>query len=396
MNLRLQISKKQREFLDSKSKGTIFRAGIGSGKSRILCYKAIQNALQGRRELIVSFSFPMLRDVILHTLLEVMPLFGLVPGENCQVNKTEMTITIGGSQILLRSGDAPDSIRGLNVHDFFIDEGRNFKTDDIFLICLGRIRNVEDSQWFISSSPRGKDWMYDLATDDPEVNLIVQKTEENPFLPDGYIKELRKRYSAQFARQELEASIVELGAGVIDPAWFNVIERKPLRTGCRFWDLAVSVKTSADFTAGALCSFQEEVFTIENILHGKLSYPDLKKLIVKAAEHDGRNVIIGIEQAGQQLGFIDDLRRDPRLRPYVIRAVRPEGDKLNRALAWSLRAESGLVNVVRGNWNKVFYDECLDFTADDTHLHDDQIDAVSGAYQVLSHKVVVTAGRVAI
>lgn len=394
MEQRIKISPKQGKFLRSTTRGTVFRAGIGSGKSRILCYKSILNCLRGRRELIVSFSYPMLRDVILHTLKESLPLFGLKEFLDYNINKSDMVVNIRGHEILLRSGDSPDSIRGLNCHDFFIDEARNFKDDETFLICLGRIRECEDATWSISTTPRGKDWVHALS-ETSGVTLIVQKTIENPFLPQSYIDDLRLRYPTKFLAQEMDAEIVEMGAGVIDPAWFRYVDRLECRDGVRAWDLAVSIKTSADYTAGALCSIIDGKFYIRNMIHGKFEYPDLKRKIIAAAQADGVDTIISLEQAGQQQGYIDDLKKNtPELLPYAIKSRVPDGDKLNRALPWITRAEGGSVYLVRGPWNKAFEDECRDFSADMSHLHDDQIDAVSQAFSLLSRNTVVHTGRV--
>jgi predicted phage terminase large subunit-like protein len=193
----------------------------------------------------------------------------------------------------------------------------------------------------------------------------------------------------------MDAEIVEMGAGVIDPAWFRYVDRLECRDGVRAWDLAVSIKTSADFTAGALCSIVDGKFYIRNIIHGKFEYPDLKRKIIAAAQADGVDTIISLEQAGQQQGYIDDLKKNtPELLPYAIKSRVPDGDKLNRALPWITRAEGGSVYLVRGVWNKAFEDECRDFSADMSHLHDDQIDAVSQAFSLLSRNTVVHTGRV--
>jgi predicted phage terminase large subunit-like protein len=391
--MRIKVSTKQRQFLQSTTRGTLYRGGIGSGKSRILCYKAILNSLIGRRELIVSFSYPMLRDVILHTLLESLPIFGLVEDKDYTVNKTEMIVTVHGTQILLRSGDAPNSIRGLNVHDFYIDEARNFQTDEIFLICLGRIRECADAKWYISSSPRGKDWVHTLSKTEG-VSLIVQKTSENPFLPPSYIAELRARYTTQFAKQELDAEICELGAGVINPDWIKIVKSWPFNNPCRAWDLAVSTKSSADFTAGSLGTLDNSIFCLHNVIHKKLEYADTRKLIIETARIDGPETIIAIEQAGQQAGFISDLRSEPLLLPYAIKGIKPWTDKLNRALPWVTRAEAGKMYMVEGAWNEKVIDELRDFSADGTHTHDDIVDSISSLYNVLSKSVGISAGRV--
>lgn len=377
---------KQLDFIQSKSKGTIFRGGIGAGKTRILAYKAIMNAIIGRHEIVVSFTWKALKDAVLPTFYTVLKEFGLQEETDWKLRDGDTFFFNSGGNILLRTGDDPSHLRGPNCHDFFIDEARNFKSDDIFLILLGRIREAQDAQWFITSSPNGRDWEYDLGQD-PDVKLIVQPTKENYFLPTTYIDELLKRYPTQFAKQELDAEIVDFGTGIIKPTWFNKFDwifNKETR-GVRFWDTAVSIKTAADYSAGALCTYSKEYLTVYNIVHGKFEYPDLKKKIIECAKQDGPNVIIGLEQVGQTKGFVDDLLRTPELLNYTIQGITPWADKLNRALPWIARAENGRMNIANGGWYKAFEDECLQFTANNTHKHDDQIDAVSGAYMMLTN-----------
>lgn len=400
---KVNITTQQKQFLQSKNRGTIFIGGVGSGKTRILCTQAVLKALNGRRFCIVSFSYPMLRDVVLETLKsDVLPSFGLVEGKDYTINKSDMIVSIRGVPLLLRSGDRPDSLRGLNLHDFGIDEAREFPDDSIFMVMLGRMRKSHDGQWYISTTPKGTNWVHDLMQDDwePEsrdydVRVIRQTTMDNPFLPIEYINELKKRYTSEFARQELYGECVDFNAGVIDPSWYKIVDPYPPVKGVRFWDMAVSVKSSADYTAGALCSIKDD-FVIHDMVHMKAEYPDVRKKIIETAHNDGRQVQIVVEEAGQQRGFIDDLKRIPELRGYVIRTLKPHGDKYNRAMPWASRAELGNVKVCRGTWNKQFFDECKAFTADDSHKHDDQIDAVSGAYTELTNKSRVVPARIRI
>lgn len=57
------------------------------------------------------------------------------------------------------------------------------------------------------------------------------------------------------------------------------------------------------------------------------------------------------------------------------------GDKVTRARIPSAAAESGNVRLVQGPWNKPFLDEVEAFPLD---AHDDQVDALSGAFSVIS------------
>ena len=382
-----EISQAQSLFLQSAKRGAIFQGGIGSGKTWVLCLWAVLRAMKGRRVCLVSFSYPTLRDVVLDVLIKVLGKLGYQPDRDYFVNRTDMIVRVWGNEILLRSGDRPDSLRGLNCHDFGIDEAREFPDDSLFLILIGRIRNDENGQWRISTTSYGHNWVWQLSQDTDNVQLILQSTFSSPFLVQATKDELRARYTKQFARQELYGDIVDWGTGIIIPGWFKIVEppvHDPKNKLVRFWDLAVSTKTAADESSGAKCSLENDRFTIWDIQHGKLAYPDLRRVIVACAQEDGPECIIAVEEAGQQLGFIDDLRVIPELRGYHIQAEKPHGDKFNRAIPWASRAEAGWVDLVRGDWNRPFKDQCEQFTADDSHAHDDMIDSVSGAYQIVA------------
>ena len=111
---RIKVSHKQRQFLSSVKRYVVYRGGIGSGKTRILCYRAILNALSGRKELVVANTFTQLRDVVLATFIEVLPLFDIKEFTDYIVNKSDMDIIIRGTYIHLRSAEQDEKLRGIN------------------------------------------------------------------------------------------------------------------------------------------------------------------------------------------------------------------------------------------------------------------------------------------
>lgn len=372
----------QRRFMLCENRGAVFVGGRGAGKTFTLGLWAANRAMQSRRVEIVADTYGNLEDYVLDTLKrKVFPTLHLVEDQDYSINYTKLNIDLWGGQILLRSADEPQDLRGPNIHDFAIDEARNLKNNEAWLVMLGCIREAEDSQWRIASTTKGKNWVWELGQRYPQ---FLQDTFANPFTPDSYKDDLRKEYTGQYARQELYGDVVEWGAGVIVPGWFKVIPpplHDPKFKQVRFWDLAVSTKTAADESAGAKLSIENDRIIIWDIQHGRLAYPDLRRAIVAVAKEDSPDCLIVVEEAGQQLGFINDLQCLPELREYTIIPRKPQGDKFNRAIPWASRAEAGFVDVVRGPWNQAFNDQCEAFTADDTHEHDDLIDAVSGAYQ---------------
>ena len=159
------ITKSQSSFLQSGAPLTIFKGGIGAGKTLVLCLVAIIAALKGRTFLLVSFSYPTLRDVCLVTILECLRDMGFKNNIDYSLNRSEMTLKIKKGVVLLRSGDRPDRLRGINCHDAGIDEAREFKVgrgdQGIYDIIIGRMRRAEDGQLYISTTTKGKNWVWD-------------------------------------------------------------------------------------------------------------------------------------------------------------------------------------------------------------------------------------------
>lgn len=172
---------------------------------------------------------------------------------------------------------------------------------------------------------------------------------------------------------------------VFQADWFKVVKGEPndVRRWVRSWDLAVSTKTSADYTSSARVGLGNDgTLYIADVLRFRAEWPDTRRRIIeKASQEPG--VIVAVERVAFQLAALQDLRRDPAMVAVELRDVVPDRDKLSRAYAWSDRAERGKVVLVDGPWVPGFINECVAFSGDGT-THDDQIDAVSGGVSLLA------------
>jgi predicted phage terminase large subunit-like protein len=176
-----------------------------------------------------------------------------------------------------------------------------------------------------------------------------------------------------------------LEGGLFKKKWFTrIVDRAP--AGLRWfrgYDLAISTKTSADFTATARCAMNRQGnIYIADVFRARLEYPDQRKLVVDRLVNE-RDTEHGIEQALHAQAFIQDLRREPRLARCAIRLVNVNSDKFTRALAWANRAEEGKIILVNGPWVKQFLDEVCSFP---NSTHDDQVDAISLSIQMLDRR----------
>jgi predicted phage terminase large subunit-like protein len=173
--------------------------------------------------------------------------------------------------------------------------------------------------------------------------------------------------------------------------WFKkIVDEAP--KGLRWkrgYDLAVSLKTSADYTASFRCAYDKEGnLYIADGFRARIEYPDQRRYIVErmAAERDTEH---GVEAALHGKALIQDLRRDRGNRAYAFKEIKVAADKLTRALAWLNLAEAGKLYLVRGAWIDEFVDEVAQFPHG---KHDDQIDAVSIAVSMLAKKEFLARG----
>ena len=167
-----------------------------------------------------------------------------------------------------------------------------------------------------------------------------------------------------------------LEGGLFKKKWFTrIVDRAP--AGLRWvrgYDLAISLKTSADFTASARVALDTNGdLYISDVFRARVEYPDQRKFIVDRLINE-RDTHHCIEDAIHAKAIIHDLRRDPRLARCAVKLVRVTNDKFTRALAWANRAEEGKVVLVRGPWLNMFLDEVCSFP---NSAHDDMVDAVS-------------------
>lgn len=176
---------------------------------------------------------------------------------------------------------------------------------------------------------------------------------------------------------------VPVDGGLFKRAWFKqVIEKAPEGLQwARGYDLAVSTRTSADYTASFRCAFDGDGnLIVADGFRGRMEFPDQRKFLIERMLAE-RNTRHGIEKALHGQAFVQDLRRAAEVRHIPLKDVKVDGDKFTRALAWANLAEEGRVILVRGTWNDEFLDEVCRFPGG---RHDDQVDAVSLSVRMLS------------
>ncbi len=191
----------QDDFVQCRDRFTAFIGGIGSGKSHAGVVKAILAASERvTLGMVTAPTYPMLRDATLRMFLDLAgPLIK-------DFHKSEMMATmVNGSEVLFRSADNPDRLRGPNLHWWAGDEGALYGKD-VWPIMIGRLRaGGRAGHAWVTTTPKGRNWLYERQN---EITIFRARTRDNPFLDTAFIASLEASYSGAFARQELEGEFV--------------------------------------------------------------------------------------------------------------------------------------------------------------------------------------------
>jgi hypothetical protein len=201
----------QQRFFACAARVKGFSGPVGSGKTYALNYQALMCAMQnpGRVGLIGAPTYPMLKDVTLRTMLEIL--------EEKRIRFTYrkddhvLTLLHNKAIILFRSLDRPETLRGSTLAWIGVDELTYCRDSDAWLRLEARLRDPKatNHQMFAVWTPKGYDWVYKRFISPKEKlaghHAILAEAAENSFVlskrPD-YYDQLKTSYDEKFYNQE--------------------------------------------------------------------------------------------------------------------------------------------------------------------------------------------------
>jgi len=252
--------------------------------------------------------------------------------------------------------------------------------DDLAARLINQMKDEPDSdKWRIVSLPAvAEDSEYKHPDD---TRLVGEALWEDEF-PASNLKKIRATVGPYDWRALYQQMPTAPGGAVIKREWLQVIDEAPLGlVWVRYWDLAVTKKTSADYTAsGQMAIDVDGNVYVGGFVREQEEWPPIKRMITTIALQELCRV--GIEQVGTQKGFVQSLVADDTLRGVNIRGYGVDSDKKTRALPWVARAAAGKFFLIREKGLDKYIAELVNFTGVNDK-HDDQVDWTSGAYSML-------------
>ncbi len=148
----------------------------------------------------------------------------------------------------------------------------------------------------------------------------------------------------------------------------------------RAWDLAAS-EQGGDWTVGVrLCRGTEGLFQVADVVRLQGGPEAVVQAIRATAERDGPDVPIGLPQDPGQAGRAQVAFLTARLAGWRVMSSPESGAKATRAMPVASQVNAGTLNILRGDWNRMFLEELQDFPGG---AKDDQVDALARAFAML-------------
>jgi len=174
--------------------------------------------------------------------------------------------------------------------------------------------------------------------------------------------------------------------GLFQRQWFEMVNAVPANSfAVRYWDRAGTKETGKndpDWTVDLRLARDEQgLFYVTDVVRFRGTPHEVRTAIKNTASGDGAEVHIGVEQEPGSSGQESADTIIKELAGFCVKADRVTGSKVLRAEPVSAQAEAGNIKLVRGDWNEAFLSEIETFPFG---KHDDQVDALSGAFAMLA------------
>jgi predicted phage terminase large subunit-like protein len=168
--------------------------------------------------------------------------------------------------------------------------------------------------------------------------------------------------------------------------WCTIVEHAPADLEIvRYWDLAATEKTELndlDWTVGIKLGCDKNGgYWLLDLVRVRANPGDVERLIRNTAAEDGKKVTIGFGQDPGQAGKSQAQHLVRALSGFTVRPITESGDKLTRFGPFSSQCRVGNVKILRGLWNE---DLCRVLEGFPDLAHDDEVDASSGALEMLN------------
>ena len=228
---------KQKEIIDSilngKEKFHVVSVGRQFGKSlmgmNLLLYWMINN---GPCKVMWISPIYSQANKVHKELYEAVKDSGLIQKNNFSDNSLTLR---NGSELIFRSAERPDSIRGYTCDYGVIDEAAFIK-NDAWGQAIRPVFAIRGKKVVFISTPKSKNWFYDLFQlgqnpDHKRYKSYVGSSSDSPYMDPEEIEDAQKTLPPQIFEQEYLATFIDGGGEVFTNLKANTFNKYPQQSG---------------------------------------------------------------------------------------------------------------------------------------------------------------------
>jgi terminase large subunit-like protein len=337
----------------------------------------------------------------LHAIRKVLRQSGLAEGKDYKENRGDLYIEFAnGSLIEFKTAERPDKLVGAGLDILWIDEAALVPNEEAWNIARPALSD-KVGLVICTTTPRGKNWFYDLfwgrdGVVNPQVGTVEYRSIDNPHFPAEEWKEVKRSYHPLLFKQEYMASFDSMAGKELHGEWLKYftydietsdpdiatiprVEGHPKVYDLNYYmgvDPAISLADTADKFAMALIGVtkdNQQAFLIR-LWAGRIPFAEQ---LEKIAEWHNlyHPQYIFVEAVAYQRALADQALKIPGM-PNIVPVFPPPGTKKwERILQMAPLFRLGRVRIHQ-RLHREFIEEWLDFDSTLKNTKDDCLDAV--------------------
>ena len=200
-------------------------------------------------------------DNVQNELMQAIGGSGIV--KSCNYSSNEIVLQ-NGSQILFRSAERYDNIRGLTMDYGVIDEAA-FCKDEAWTEAIRPVFMVRGKKVLFISTPKGKNFFYELfqlgqSADNPNYAAYTGTSYETPYIDNTEIADAKKTLPSAVFEQEYLAKFIDSGGEVfqdLDKNCFDVWSNPNGKVYC-----GIDLGKQEDYTVATFIDSQGKIVDI--------------------------------------------------------------------------------------------------------------------------------------
>ena len=183
--------------------------------------------------------------------------------KNCNYSSNYITLK-NGSEIIFRSAEKYDNIRGLTVDYGILDEAA-FMKEDAWKEAIKPVFLVKGKKVLFISTPKGKNWFHELfqlakSTDYTNYKAYTGSSYDTPYIAIEEIEDAKKTLPPNVFQQEYLAKFIDSGGEVFSNLDKNTFTQYPRPNGKVY--CGIDLGKQEDFT---VATFQDSAGQVVDI-----------------------------------------------------------------------------------------------------------------------------------